>query len=69
MRMHGERCRPVRQWYRQGYSALTVVGGVLVAAGLLLLFICIPGWAWAALIGVALIAAGYVLIRLGRAGR
>ena len=48
--------------YRGG--GLPVLGAVLVAAGLILLFMCIPGWAWAALAGILLIAAGYVLIRL-----
>lgn len=41
-----------------------MLGAVLAAAGLILLFMCIPGWAWAALGGILLIAAGYVLIRL-----
>lgn len=54
--------------YKQG-SALPLIGVVLIAAGLLLVFLCIPGWAWAALAGITLIAAGYVLIRLGRNGR
>ena len=55
--------------YKQPNQLLLVVGGVLVALGLLLLFLCIPGWAWAALAGVLLIAAGYLLIRLGKGGR
>ena len=34
----------------------------VVAAGLILLFMCIPGWAWAAMAGAALICAGWALI-------
>ena len=37
-----------------------------LAAGLLLMFLCIPGWAWAALAGILLIAAGCALIHLSR---
>lgn len=47
-------------------SALPAVGAVLVGVGLILLFVCIPGWAWAALAGLLLIALGYGLIRLGK---
>lgn len=60
-------CGQARQrTYRTGTSALTIVGAVLIGAGLLLLFLCIPGWFWAALAGAALIAAGWLLITLGR---
>lgn len=49
-------------------NALPTIGIVLIAAGLILLFACIPGWAWAALAGLLLIVVGYALIRL-EAGR
>ena len=39
-----------------------LLGCVFIAAGLLLLFLCIPGWAWAAMAGAALICAGWALI-------
>lgn len=61
-------------WGRQGsrrycrHSMLPIIGVGMMAAGLLLLFACIPGWAWMALTGVVLIVAGYALIRL-QAGR
>ena len=45
---------------------LAAVGIILLAAGLLLMFLCIPGWAWAALAGILLIAAGCALIHLSR---
>ena len=50
--------------YRDPNRILQWIGGVLIAAGLLLLFLCIPGWAWAALAGVVLVIGGAVLIRL-----
>ena len=42
---------------------MPTIGLVLIAAGLILLFACIPGWAWAALAGILLIVVGYALIR------
>lgn len=54
--------------YRQPNRLLLAVGLVLASAGLLLLFLCIPGWAWTALAGVVLVAGGVVLIRMA-AGR
>ena len=50
--------------YRDPNRLLQLIGGALVAVGLLLLFLCIPGWAWAALAGIILVAAGVLLIRL-----
>lgn len=61
--------RTVKRCYRRPGGTLTVVGGILIAAGLLLLFLCIPGWAWAALGGAALIVLGWLLIRIGKCGR
>lgn len=61
--------RTMRRCYRRPGGALTVTGGILIAAGLLLLFLCIPGWAWAALGGAALIVLGWLLIRIGKYGR
>ena len=39
-----------------------LLGCLCISAGLVLLFLCIPGWAWAALAGMTLILAGWVLI-------
>ena len=48
-----------RQWVIcTGQRALMIAGVVLVAAGLIVLLLCIPAWAWAALLGVALAIAG-----------
>ena len=54
------------QWRRRCYKTH---GGTLIALGLLLIFLCIPGWAWAALGGAALIAVGWLLIRAEKGGR
>ena len=47
--------------YKQpGNQALVLAGIVLVGLGVVLLFLCIPGWAWVALLGFVLICAGLV---------
>ena len=43
-----------------------LLGCVFISAGLLLLFLCIPGWAWAALAGTALVCSGWALINTCR---
>lgn len=58
------RCYPTK-----GNRVLQIIGLVLIAVGLLLLFLCIPGWFWAALIGIILIVAGFLLLRLSGVGR
>ncbi len=45
-------------------SCAVLIGYALLAAGIILLFTCIPGWAWLALIGVALIAAGWLVLKM-----
>lgn len=61
---------PTHKCYPAGNSApLRIAGIVLVALGALLLFICIPYWAWLALFGVGLIAVGFVLLRCSNTGR
>lgn len=47
-------------------TEVRLLGMVMIAAGLVLLFLCIPGWAWAAMIGAALVVAGFWLATLGR---
>lgn len=59
-----ERCYP------SGENRVAAIAGyVLIAVGIILLFICIPGWAWLALFGVALMAAGIILLRISRTWR
>lgn len=55
--------QPTCQTY-PGRSCARLIGYVLLASGIVLLFICIPGWAWLALIGVALMAAGWLILRM-----
>ena len=55
--------------YRQSGGLLAVIGGIMIALGLLLLFLCIPGWFWAALAGAALIVIGFLLIMVGSGRR
>ncbi|MBR6571853.1 MAG: hypothetical protein IKK75_15510 [Clostridia bacterium] len=45
------------------------IGYALLAIGIVVLFVCIPGWAWAALLGVLLIAAGLAVLKLSNAWR
>ena len=59
-------CRNRRPRRSRSLQPLAAVGIILLAAGLLLMFLCIPGWAWAALAGMLLIAAGCALIHLSR---
>ena len=44
-------------------SSVPVLGYVLLALGALLLFACIPGWAWLAALGVLLMAAGWLILK------
>lgn len=52
-----------RRVHVHGMAEMRLLGVVLIAAGLVLLFLCIPGWAWAAMIGAALVIAGWWLLR------
>ncbi|MCH5286215.1 MAG: hypothetical protein J1E43_02240 [Christensenellaceae bacterium] len=59
------RCPPQKS-YKQSARTAQMIGLVLIGLGLLLLFLCIPGWAWAALAGCLLVAVGFLLIRASR---
>ena len=48
---------------------LQIAGYVLLAVGALILFLCIPCWAWIALLGVALVGLGILLLSGSKAGR
>lgn len=61
---------PREKCYPTGNSQpLTIAGYALVIIGILLLFICIPCWAWLALLGVGLMVAGVLLLKLSKAWR
>ncbi len=61
---------PVEKCYPSGKNTpLMIVGYALLALGVLLLFLCIPCWAWLALLGLGLIVAGALLLRVSKAWR
>ncbi len=52
------------QCYPSGRSILfRIAGYALIAGGVLLIVLCVPFWAWLAIIGAALILLGLLLIR------
>lgn len=59
-----ERCYPAGS-----NTPLMIAGYALVILGIILLFICIPYWAWLALLGVGLMIAGVILLRISKAWR
>lgn len=46
-----------------GGKAVRIVGFVLIGLGILLILLCIPCWAWLAMIGALLMLVGFALIR------
>ena len=46
-----------------GNFLLRIAGFVLIGAGVLVLLLCVPCWAWLALVGAALILLGLILVR------
>ena len=50
-------------------TLLEIAAYCLLAIGALLLFLCIPGWAWAALFGCLFIAAGIILLKISQVRR
>ena len=62
------RCGPNKQVYTASYPSkgsrlARVVGVILIAAGVLLIVLCVPLWAWLALVGAALILIGLLLMQ------
>ena len=52
------------QCYPSGSSLLLRIAGyVLIGAGVLVILLCVPCWAWLALVGAALILLGLMLVR------
>lgn len=62
MRRGCERQRVIRT----GRRGLQMAGIALLVAGGVVLLLSIPAWAWAALLGMLLTAAGLILLCLGR---
>lgn len=62
------RCGPENRVYQtkfpsRGSTLSRIVGMVLIAVGMLLIVVCVPLWAWMALIGTALIFVGVLLMQ------
>lgn len=62
------RCGPENRVYQanfpsRGSMLARIVGMLLIAAGMLLIVVCVPLWAWMALIGTALIFVGVLLMQ------
>lgn len=69
MKWRPQKDRAQVRCYQENSLALQIAGIVLMIIGVVFLFLCIPGWAWAAVIGFALIIAGYLLVRFNSAWR
>ena len=61
---------PVQKCYPTGVSKpLRLAGIAMTILGAILLFVCVPCWAWLALLSVGLIAVGLILLKLSGTGR
>lgn len=40
-----------------------IVGGILMASGVIVLLACVPGWFWTMILGIILIAVGFLVWR------
>ncbi len=61
---------PREKCYRTGASKpLVAAGYAALLIGAVLLFVCIPCWAWLALFGLAFLAAGFLLLKISNVGR
>ena len=40
-----------------------ILGGFLIAAGVIVILVTVPGWFWTGLLGVILIAGGFLIWR------
>lgn len=59
-----EKCYPAGK-----STPLCAAGYVLIVVGVILLFACIPCWAWYALVGLGCMAAGVLILKLCNAWR
>ncbi len=62
--MAAQKCYP-----SGGNPVLSIIGYALIVLGVILLFVCIPCWAWFALLGLVCIVVGVILLRVGRIWR
>ena len=58
-------CEPVRiaKYPSNGGKITRIIGIVLIVAGVILIILCVPLWAWLSLIGAALMIVGLLLLR------
>ena len=58
-------CEPVRiaKYPSKGGKITRIIGIVLIVAGVILIILCVPLWAWLSLIGSALMIVGLLLLR------
>ena len=58
-------CVPVRiaKYPPKGGKITRIIGIVLIVAGVILIILCVPLWAWLSLIGAALMIVGLLLLR------
>ena len=58
-------CEPVRiaKYPYKGGKITRIIGIVLIVAGVILIILCVPLWAWLSLIGAALMIVGLLLLR------
>lgn len=61
---------PAAKCYPSDSSGIiSYIGYALIALGAIMLFLCIPGWAWLAIIGLGLLAAGFLVLSISSGGR
>ena len=58
-------CELVRiaKYPSKGGKITRIIGIVLIVAGVILIILCVPLWAWLSLIGAALMIVGLLLLR------
>jgi len=62
--------KPKEKCYPTGNQKIfELVAHVLLALGVVLLFASIPGWVFVALLGAALIAVGFALLKISQSWR
>ena len=59
-----EKCYPAGH-----QKVFELIGHILLALGVILLFASIPGWVIVALLGIALIAVGFILLKISQSWR
>jgi len=62
--------KPKEKCYPAGNPKIfELVAHILLALGVVLLFASIPGWVFVALLGIALISVGFILLKISQSWR